>query len=184
MKKITDLKEKRFRTVEEKDAKGRRTRSQVEYWAPLAVREATNQKRLVNYLVDKVIIMAAAYCIRVALDGGALHPEFSRITITLFSFDTYSLIFYPGYYILFEYLLQATPGKLITGTRVIGIDGKRPRFDMIVARSFIRLIPFEPLSFFGVRGWHDNWTDTWVVSKAEEERINRLMDEQSGVIAE
>jgi uncharacterized RDD family membrane protein YckC len=69
-----------------------------------------------------------------------------------------------SYYVVFEALLGRTPGKLITGTRVVNLAGGRPRFTQILGRSFARAVPFEAFSFFGSRaGWHDRWSRTRVV---------------------
>lgn len=72
-----------------------------------------------------------------------------------------------GYYVVFEGLFQVTPGKLITGTRVVDSNGHKPTFFQIFVRSLTRFVPFEPLSFFGSSksGWHDRWSDTRVVQR-------------------
>lgn len=72
-----------------------------------------------------------------------------------------------GYYIFFEGLFQVTPGKLITRTRVVDLNGNKPTFLQIVGRSFARFVPFEPFSFFGstADGWHDRWSGTRVVRR-------------------
>lgn len=71
------------------------------------------------------------------------------------------------YYIVFESLWQRTPGKFITGTKVVLKDGTKAPLKNIVGRSFARLIPFNALSFlFGPPiGWHDTLSKTLVVPK-------------------
>lgn len=70
-----------------------------------------------------------------------------------------------GYYILFESVVGRTPGKLITGTRVVNDRGRKPTFGQILGRSFSRFIPFEAFSFLGQkgRGWHDSLPNTYVI---------------------
>jgi len=69
-----------------------------------------------------------------------------------------------GYHIAFETIFARTPAKWITRTRVIALDGSKPRFLQIVGRSLSRYVPFEPFSFLGnARGWHDRWSGTRVV---------------------
>lgn len=70
-----------------------------------------------------------------------------------------------GYYTLMESVFGRTVGKLITGTKVVDREGKLPSTGTIFKRSLSRLVPFEAFSFLGAgaRGWHDEWTDTWVV---------------------
>jgi hypothetical protein len=71
------------------------------------------------------------------------------------------------YYCLFESLWQRTPGKFLTGTKVVNLDGSKPSFLRILGRSFARYIPFDNLSFlFMTRGWHDYLSKTLVVPKS------------------
>ncbi len=67
------------------------------------------------------------------------------------------------YYGFFESVLGITPAKLLTGTRVTDEFGGRPRFAGILRRSLSRLVPFDGLSFLGLRGWHDEWSQTYVL---------------------
>ena len=69
------------------------------------------------------------------------------------------------YFVFFESLIGRTPGKLLTGTRVVDEQGQKPSFGQILGRSLARMLPFEPLSFFGAenRGWHDSLSKTYVV---------------------
>lgn len=71
-----------------------------------------------------------------------------------------------SYYTFMESLFGRTIGKLITGTKVATEQGTMPNTKTAFLRSLSRLVPFEAFSFLGdePRGWHDTWTDTWVVS--------------------
>ncbi|MGI9651406.1 RDD family protein [Chryseobacterium sp. RLHN22] len=69
------------------------------------------------------------------------------------------------YFYLWEYYSDGkTPGKYITGTKVISIDGTRPTRKQYLSRSLYRIIPFESFTFFGTDGWHDSMTDTRVIN--------------------
>jgi uncharacterized RDD family membrane protein YckC len=72
-----------------------------------------------------------------------------------------------GYHFLFEVTLARTPGKFVTGTRVVSDDGSRASAVQILGRTLARFVPFEPFSFlFGghpANGWHDKWSRTRVV---------------------
>jgi type II secretory pathway pseudopilin PulG len=73
------------------------------------------------------------------------------------------------YYLFFESLFQRTPGKFVTGTKVIMQDGTTPDFMHILGRSAARYIPFEALSFLfndHPVGWHDYLSGTMVVPNA------------------
>ncbi|SDJ42480.1 RDD family protein [Chryseobacterium jejuense] len=69
------------------------------------------------------------------------------------------------YYFSMEHFMNGrTVGKYITGTKVISTDGTQPTSQQIIYRNLTRLIPFDGLSFFGVNGWHDSWSDTRVIN--------------------
>ncbi|CAI8728285.1 RDD family protein [Chryseobacterium sp. IT-36CA2] len=69
------------------------------------------------------------------------------------------------YYFLMEnYLDGRTVAKYITGTKVISTDGTKPTTQQIIYRSLSRIVPFDGLSFLGVNGWHDSWSDTRVIN--------------------
>jgi len=44
------------------------------------------------------------------------------------------------YYTLFEFFLDWTPGKLITGTRVVTDTGGVPSFQQLLVRAVVRLV--------------------------------------------
>jgi uncharacterized RDD family membrane protein YckC len=69
------------------------------------------------------------------------------------------------YYIVFESVFKATPGKFITESRVLTDDEQMPNLDKVLGRTFARFIPFEAFSFFGDRGWHDSISKTKVVDE-------------------
>jgi uncharacterized RDD family membrane protein YckC len=57
-------------------------------------------------------------------------------------------------------------GKYITGTEVLMEDGTKPTVGMYFKRNICRIVPFDAFSYFGFgRGWHDQWSDTYVVHK-------------------
>lgn len=137
------------------------------------IKLASSDKRFLNYLLDLFIgIIVIAFVVGLILAllgfGEELDSEFinSRVFNYLFTFL---------YYLLFESLFGRTLGKFVTGTMVVNEDGGKPTFGQILKRSLIRLIPFEPFSFFGNKGnlgedgkhrpvgWHDKWSRTRVI---------------------
>ncbi len=82
---------------------------------------------------------------------------------TLIILIAYRLIYYP----FFETLFGATPAKFLTGTRVVDVNGEKPDFKKSLMRTLYRFVPFEPFSFFGKKGWHDEWSETQVVEVQE-----------------
>jgi uncharacterized RDD family membrane protein YckC len=114
--------------------------------------DATRGTRFANLFIDQLFMMIGMFVVLVLLG-----PK-----------DAGGLITYPmmiGYYLFFEGIFGATPGKLITKTRVVRIDGGKPRFGQIVGRTLSRFVPFEPFSFLSNNslGWHDRWSGTRVV---------------------
>ena len=73
---------------------------------------------------------------------------------------------YPLYYTVFEAAAGRTLGKFVTGTKVVDQYGNKPSTKDAFLRSLSRFVPFEPFSFLGntARGWHDTWTNTYVVN--------------------
>lgn len=184
MKKITDIKVTRYRTVEEKDVSGKRIRRQVPYTATLQVKDVSDGTRLLHHFVDGIIISLISNGLNFLLSLVMLDsPVHFQMVMGIFVFNGLFFAIYPAYYILFEYYLQATPAKFITGSKVIGLYGKKVTFDSILIRSVVRLVPFEPFSFFGKRGWHDKWSETWVVKKEEADRIQALLEEAENTTA-
>jgi uncharacterized RDD family membrane protein YckC len=76
------------------------------------------------------------------------------------------------YYTSLEALTGRTLGKLITGTRVVNMDGGRASVGQVFGRSLARLIPFEAFTFLGEtgRGWHDSLARTYVIKSRQARR--------------
>lgn len=89
------------------------------------------------------------------------HDKLAVIALFLFA-PCYGL-----YYLLFETLTRGkTPGKYIAGTQAVNKNGSRLSFKKVLARSCVRMVPFEFTSLlFGYSTWHDNWTRTQVIRK-------------------
>lgn len=116
--------------------------------------EASNQQRFFNYIID-IVVYIILLGVLIALTG----KEYSE--------DMLNIVFIVAYVLLsaiFEALFGKTPGKFITKTHVVTKDGLKPSLLNILGRNLCRLIPFDSLSFlFGSRGWHDKFSDTFVV---------------------
>lgn len=120
-------------------------------------------RRFGTFVVDYVCFMALAFVVGFvavlvfgqagadAIDG---IPDIMLGTLIMFS-----------YYTFFEGIWARTPGKLVFGTVVVTDKGSKPSLGTVIKRTLCRFIPFEPLSFFGPRGWHDGISATRVVRK-------------------
>lgn len=127
---------------------------------------ATHGLRLANAILDQIIIYMIVFAASSVLfmvgfysveaDGQA-DPGFKAIVVNL------GLMI--AYYTLCEGVFGKTAGKLITGTRVVGEDGRKVPISTAFVRSICRLIPFEAFSFLSsdARGWHDSIAKTWVI---------------------
>ena len=81
------------------------------------------------------------------------------------------------YYTIFEIMYSSTPAKMILGRVVIDEYALRPQAGSIMIRSLSRLVPFEAFSCLSDRGWHDRWSKTFVVDKAEAETLWNLINQ-------
>jgi len=103
---------------------------------------------------------------RVRFTNYVIDLTFCTMVTGMFGDDKYvvSIVVTLVYYVGFESLFCKTPAKWLTRTRVITLVGSRPAFTSVLKRSLVRLVPFEPFSYFGRgRGWHDRWSRTRVV---------------------
>ncbi len=136
---------------------------------------ASQGKRFINYLIDSVVLQvlgAMSGFMIGAVYGASKVAANQRITPDD-QFQMQVAGFFIGlivsicYFTFLECVFNRTIGKFLTGTMVVRADGGPPTFGQILGRSFARLIPFEPFSFFSGSypvGWHDSLSGTRVVS--------------------
>jgi len=124
--------------------------------------------RLSNYIVDLLVIRLALLRYGIYPILRALYPVIFTYTIDDIRYAPYliSVVVFFIYYFGMEATTGLTFGKLITRTKVLTVDGCKPTTYDIFKRTLWRLVPFEPLSFFGTTGWHDSQSKTSVVSTA------------------
>lgn len=166
MRKITELTEPKFRTIREKDAAGKRIARQVEYKGYRNVRVVSGGKRFAHFFVDGIVYYVLYYFVEYLWINISRADALSNL-ITGFFISTIFMFAFPIYYILFEHFFQRTPGKFLTKTIVIDIYGNKPEIGTNILRNIIRLVPFETFSCLSDRGWHDRWSDTFVVDEDE-----------------
>lgn len=131
-----------------------------------SVAPASRWKRFGNYLVDLVAqwIISFVVTLTITLQTTAAGSSFNAGSFGFSILMSMGILF--AYYVVCESLFSRTLGKLITGTKVVNLDGSKPSPERILIRTLCRLIPFEPLSFFRggyPRGWHDQFSGTTVV---------------------
>jgi uncharacterized RDD family membrane protein YckC len=120
-------------------------------------------QRFFNFVIDYLCFVGLAFIIGfvVAVAGGDAGLQLMRSIPDL----VFGVALMAVYYIVLEGVFGRTLGKIVTGTRVVGVDGRRPSLPKIIGRSLLRFIPFEALTFFGPngRGWHDRLSGTRVI---------------------
>lgn len=137
---------------------------------PVEFSLASKGIRFANYLIDFVVLLAFVIIIFIffevigasILDLSDINPFLDRILSALLYFLIMSFqeFFFKG----------RSVGKFITGTIAVTEDGKEMTLNTVLLRNISRIIPFEPLSFFGTLGWHDSISKTRVVNKKEFEQ--------------
>ncbi len=129
--------------------------------APLKI--AGKGRRFCTWVVDYVGFLVLSMAIHVVMVL-AFGPDSLRYIqggwAYLFGFAVMS-----AYYLFFEGLWGRTPGKLLLGTVVTDPRGGEPDFASIAKRTLARFVPFEGLTFFGERGFHDRVSKTQVIRK-------------------
>ena len=152
---------------------------------------ASKEQRFLNFIIDSVVFYLIFYTIGILLFLLFSVIGFEKGVLWLENLENIGrgwdyLISYTGMYIYFffmETLLSKTIGKAITRTMVVNENGEKPLLKDIAIRSLIRFVPFDAFSFLGTlgNGWHDKWSDTYVVkedllkdSKRLHKRFNEL----------
>jgi len=93
------------------------------------------------------------------------YPTLLAHSIYNFRYVSYliNIVVFFVYYFGMETSSGLTIGKLITQTKVVTVNGFTPTNYDIFIRTIWRLVPFEAISWFGIKGWHDSQSKTTVV---------------------
>ncbi|MCE3226121.1 MAG: hypothetical protein K0S32_672 [Bacteroidetes bacterium] len=179
MKKITEISITRYRTSTQKDSNG--IRKKVPYKAYRNVVVVGHGRRFAHFFVDLMayqVIYQFLLFVYALIANTASMNSFDAI-LGQFVISQFFFFSFPVYYILFEHFLQRTPGKFLTGCRVIDVYGNKPEIGTNILRNIIRLVPFEFFSCaFSDRGWHDRWSDTYVVQNEEFQKLQELLNKE------
>lgn len=138
---------------------------------------ASNYKRFLNLLIDSFIIIVVAFgFISYAGQNDHLTTFFSYLK-TAFGAKFGILIFFSIikflYYLMFESIFKNTPAKILTACYVTDEDGNSPDFSMILKRTILRFIPLESLSFLMGKNLHDDYSNTYVINKKRDFKIEK-----------
>jgi uncharacterized RDD family membrane protein YckC len=136
---------------------------------PLTVNTINQGLRFVHILTDYFILVIFQFLIEI------FFPEHSPIASLII------FLMIPIYYTLMEYYFQQTPGKMITGTIVIDNYAEKPDLRTCLLRTLCRFVPFEAFSCISSpsRGWHDKWSNTYVVKKEYALELKALLQKHN-----
>lgn len=172
MKTIEDLKVEKVTYKNEIDENGNTVKVPVTKMVPRTPVVVTQGVRFGYYVIDVVFIYILVFIIGfVSAAAGAdiaiwSDPILSRV---------FGLLIFVGYYLILESATGSTLGKLILGYTVINQYAEKPSFLTSLGRNFARAVPFEAFSCFGERGWHDSWSNTYVVKNSEKNELQKLL---------
>lgn len=134
---------------------------------------ASRKQRFFTLVLDS--LLRAIIFFFLALGLVLIFPEFGERLERMSKVDEWmvEVVSLLIFYCLFEGVWQRSPAKWLLGLKVVNLEGGKPGWGQIIGRTFARLVPFEPLSFFGKRpfGWHDKWSDTRVISLSKLRRL-------------
>jgi len=122
--------------------------------------------RFINFFIDLIVFYILVFCVSfiIALAAGGAYDYQSESTGEALLFNLFFLFSYALYYGLLEGITRGRSlGKLITKTKAVREDGSEISFADAFKRGLCRSVPFELLSGFADRPWHDKWTSTTVV---------------------
>lgn len=185
MRTIEDLKIEKTFYKREKDIYGGVERIPYTKMVKREVETVSQGIRFGYYLIDFVLFIGFSLLIGILLGvvGTAtdtLPQIFGFINSTTwslgplsFSLLDYSLLWI--FYVSLEGVFGGTIGKLIFGYTVIDEFAQKPSFGTLAYRNVIRFVPFERFSCVGDRGWHDQWSKTYVVKRSEAGELQKLM---------
>lgn len=144
---------------------------------------ASNGKRFLNLVIDlltqHIIGLSIAMFIVLISESTEWYALANWIDKTDSTEQLFiGLLIFILYYLLTEIYFSRTIGKYFTKTLVVMKDGSKPDKKTILIRTLCRLIPFEFFSYMGdnQQGWHDVFSNTYVVNKRRFYEKKKLYD--------
>ncbi len=128
--------------------------------APIVLHRLSIWLRLLNLLVDLIV-----FSILISLLISYTYPQRPLLMQDQNMIRLMGILLFFAYYFLMEMSLGRTLGKMLTGSKVINEDGKKPSFREISIRTLCRFIPLEfiPIFFSARQCLHDSLSKTYVV---------------------
>lgn len=106
--------------------------------------------RIINMIIDQLVISIVTSIIVALFVKNGLY------------FYVWNFSIYVLYYVLLEFLIGQTLGKMLTKTIVVDLNNAKPSFIKILIRTISRFIPLDVTSYlFGFEvGMHDALSQT------------------------
>ncbi|MGL2962418.1 RDD family protein [Flavobacterium sp. RSB2_4_14] len=130
---------------------------------------ASKNSRVINFIIDILCFKLLLNLFFIVIDNITGRYLLSSWYNSLDGYELYlfssAVMFF--YYFITEKFFSRSFSKFITNTLVVKEDGTKPNTIDILARSVLRIIPFEYLTFLRGRkpGIHDEYSNTFVVQK-------------------
>ena len=126
-------------------------------------RIASTGQRFSNMLLDSVFFLVFAVLVGIVAGILGVGEQLMGINDNLFG-----IILLTMYYLPQEAIFGRTLAKLITKTKVVGLNGEKVTFMKALGRTLCRFIPFEAFTFLGGNGQphgiHDKLPKTKVIT--------------------
>jgi len=127
------------------------------------LRKISPIKRFSNFVIDIIAINLLTILFFILLSSFYEIKDPNTFQYAVWFVFTISFALY---YLLMEYLIGQTIGKLVTNTKVLKVNGQKPNIGDIALRTLLRLVPLEGLTFlFAGTGFHDNYSKTKLITK-------------------
>lgn len=177
---ITNIPKRKTRTREVKDATGKRVRIKEDYWGVRPVKVVYGFDRFshafVDWLAITLINTAVSFVMYLVSELSFPFSIFLSIMLgVLFTPTGWFIAF--AYYAIFEWKFASTPGKMLFKRTILMKSGAPPDPQTTLIRTLVRFLPFETFSCFSDRGWHDRFSESYVVSIEERDEILAAMAE-------
>jgi uncharacterized RDD family membrane protein YckC len=115
--------------------------------------------RVLNFLVDTLLIFLLSYFAYRGVSFYAFYYHTEGYPWYYFFWATMVV-----YYFIFELIFTRTPGKWMSISKVVNLQGKRPASWQILVRSIVRVIPIDAFFIpFLDKTLHDYISKTAVV---------------------
>ncbi len=145
--------------------------------------KALKGARFLNYIIDLIfyiivytLFITTIQVIEELIFDDYYITDFINSMPTIFDRISPYLFYFLVNFIFEKYTNGRSIGKIITGSKVVMIDGSEPTTKDYLIRNLCRVIPFDALTFLGSNGWHDKISKTTVVNKKAFEAEQSISD--------